>query len=86
MNKIQHVQYECIKSELKEEYEKKIKFLDKKLERNQANNGPYKEVQQIFRINNINDSEIFNHKSLKREMLKSSVDIKRDKLISSKQF
>ena len=44
MNKIQHVQYECIKTELKDEYEKKIKFLDKKLEKNQISSGPYKDV------------------------------------------
>lgn len=44
MNKIQHVQYECIKTELKEEYDKKIKFLDKKLESNKNYSGPYKDA------------------------------------------
>lgn len=29
--KLQHVQYECIKSELKEEYEKRVGFLHKRL-------------------------------------------------------
>jgi len=33
MNKIQYVQYECIKTELKEEYEKRVNCLHKKIEK-----------------------------------------------------
>jgi hypothetical protein len=36
MNRLQYVQYECIKTELKEEYEKRVNFLHKRIEKRQA--------------------------------------------------
>ena len=33
MNRLQYVQYECIKTELKEEYEKRVKFLNNRIEK-----------------------------------------------------
>ena len=36
MNKLQYVQYECIKTELKEEYDKRINFLHRRIERRQT--------------------------------------------------
>ena len=36
MNRLQYVQYECIKTELKEEYDKRINFLHKRIEKRQS--------------------------------------------------
>lgn len=36
MNRLQFVQYECLKTELKEEYEKRVHFLHKRIEMRQA--------------------------------------------------
>lgn len=36
MNRLQYVQYECIKTELKEEYDKRVNFLHKRIEKRQA--------------------------------------------------
>ena len=33
MNRLQYVQYECIKTELKEEYEQRVNFLNKRIEK-----------------------------------------------------
>ena len=33
MNRLQYVQYECIKTELKEEYDKRVNFLHKRIEK-----------------------------------------------------
>jgi len=33
MNRLQYVQYECIKTELKEEYEKRVNFLHRRIEK-----------------------------------------------------
>ena len=46
MNNFQYIQYECLKTELKEEYEKRMNVLHKRME--QKPFGPYQEAQRIF--------------------------------------
>ena len=55
MNRLQYVQYECIKTELKEEYDKRVNFLHKRIEKKQAHQGPYQDAHLILMQNSIND-------------------------------
>ena len=55
MNRLQYVQYECIKTELKEEYEKRVKFLNNRIEKRQAQQGPYQDAHLVLMQNNIGD-------------------------------
>ena len=55
MNRLQYVQYECIKTELKEEYEKRVNFLHKRIENKQSQQGPYQDAHLILMQNSIND-------------------------------
>lgn len=48
MNRLQYVQYECIKTELKEEYEKRVNFLQKRIEKRQARQGPYQDAHLVL--------------------------------------
>ena len=48
MNRLQYVQYECIKTELKEEYDKRINFLHKRIEKRQSQQGPYQDAHLIL--------------------------------------
>jgi|SaaInl59LU_5_DNA_1037362.scaffolds.fasta_scaffold36683_2 Holliday junction resolvasome RuvABC endonuclease subunit len=48
MNRLQYVQYECIKTELKEEYEKRVNFLHRRIEKRQAQQGPYQDAHLIL--------------------------------------
>lgn len=48
MNRLQYVQYECIKTELKEEYEKRVKFLNNRIEKRQAQQGPYQDAHLVL--------------------------------------
>lgn len=53
MDRLQYVQYECIKTELKEEYEKRINFLHKRIEKRQAQQGPYQDAHLILMQNSM---------------------------------
>ena len=53
MNRLQYVQYECIKTELKEEYEKRINYLHKRIEKRQAKQGPYQDAHLVLMQNSI---------------------------------
>lgn len=55
MNRLQFVQYECLKTELKEEYEKRVHFLHKRIEMRQAQQGPYQDAHMILMQNSIGD-------------------------------
>lgn len=55
MNRLQFVQYECLKTELKEEYEKRVNFLHKRIEMRQAQQGPYQDAHLILMQNNMGD-------------------------------
>jgi hypothetical protein len=48
MNRLQYVQYECIKTELKEEYEKRVNFLQRRIEKRQSKQGPYQDAHLIL--------------------------------------
>lgn len=56
MNKVQFVQYECIKAELKEEYDKKVSFLQKRIERRQGKQGPYQDAHMVLMQNSVPES------------------------------
>ena len=45
-----HAQYECLKSDLKDEYERRVNFLHKRIEKRQ---GPLKEAHQILIQDNV---------------------------------
>jgi CRISPR/Cas system CSM-associated protein Csm2 small subunit len=49
------VQYECIKTELKEEYEKRVSFLHKRIEKRQAQQGPYQDAHLILMQNSMGE-------------------------------
>ena len=53
MNRLQYVQYECIKTELKEEYDKRINFLHKRIEKKQMQQGPYQDAHLVLMQNSI---------------------------------
>jgi hypothetical protein len=55
MNRLQYVQYECIKTELKEEYEKRVNFLHKRIEKRQAQQGPYQDAHLILMQNSMGE-------------------------------
>lgn len=55
MNRLQYVQYECIKTELKEEYEKRVSFLHKRIEKRQAQQGPYQDAHLILMQNSMGE-------------------------------
>lgn len=55
MNKIQFVQYECIKSELRAEYDKRVNYLHKRIQRQNAKQGPYQDAHLILMQNNTTD-------------------------------
>ena len=55
MNKVQFVQYECIKSELREEYDKRINYLNKRIQRQNTKQGPYQDAHLILMQNNTAD-------------------------------
>ena len=49
------MQYECLKTELKEEYDKRVNFLHKRIEMRQAQQGPYQDAHLILMQNSLND-------------------------------
>ena len=53
--------------------------MDKKLESNKNESGPYKDVQQILSINKTSINENLIPLKIKREGAKSSANIKREK-------
>lgn len=53
MNRLQYVQYECIKTELKEEYQKRVNFLNKRIEKRQTIQGPYQEASLVLKHNSM---------------------------------
>ena len=62
MNRLQYVQYECIKTELKEEYEQRVNFLNKRIEKRQSQQGPYQDAHLVLMQNNICDINNINQK------------------------
>jgi hypothetical protein len=65
MNRLQYVQYECIKTELKEEYEKRVNFLHKRIEKRQAQQGPYQDAHLILMQNSMGDPSQSNQQGKK---------------------
>ena len=63
LNKMQFVQYECLKTELKEEYDKKINFIHKRMETRNTKPGPYFDANQILQSTSINDPRILNKRA-----------------------
>ena len=81
MNRLQYVQYECIKTDLKEEYDKRINFLHKRIERRQPRQGPYQDAHMVLQLNNIGELNQFDKKEKKEVSLKpaKSAPIRNDK-------
>ena len=60
------MQYECLKTELKEEYDKRVNFLHKRIEMRQAQQGPYQDAHLILMQNSYSDPRGLNKRNSER--------------------
>ena len=54
--KLQHVQYECIKSELKDEYDKRVNFLHKRLSKKAQIDPSFMLLNNLTQSNSTKDA------------------------------
>ena len=48
MNRLQYVQYECMKTEMKDEYDKRVKLLHNRIEKRSNKQGPYQDAHLVL--------------------------------------